>query len=128
MKITIKKILDNFSFIDYEVTDVLIYPNTKSIIFYLSGASYLENNVRKELNKGYLKIEHFESIKISSYAAVKKEIKEVEIGNQEKMIQLCEIDYIKNTLIFKGYAANSYHWLEFKIQGGIFDGNFTELN
>jgi hypothetical protein len=126
MKINAKEMLNRFSFIDYKVTDVSIYPNTKSIIFSLNGASYLDNNVRKELAQGYLKIEHYTSIKITSYNAITKETMEVEIGKQEKMDQLCEVDIIKNKLIFKGYAEETFHWLEFEIEEGTMDGNFLD--
>lgn len=127
MKIKSKERLDKFSFIHYKVTDVCICPNTKSIRFSISGASYLDNNVRKDLSNGYFKIEHFESINISSYDAVTKETKEIEIGDQEKMIELCEIEYVNDNLVLKGFADKSSHWLEFEIKGGVLEGDFTEL-
>lgn len=127
MKINAKEMLEKFSFIDYVVTDVVIYPKTKSIIFNLTGASYLDDNVRKELSKGYLKIEHYNSIRITSYDAIKKDTKECEIGKQEKMNQLCEVDIEKNKLFFKGYANETFHWLEFEVDGGIVEGNFIDI-
>lgn len=127
MKIT-KEMLNKMSFIDYEVNNILIYQKTNSIIFNFSGASYLKNNVREELKKGYIKIEHFDSLKITSYSATSNETKEAKAGNQEKLKQLCEIELLKDKLIFKGYAEDTYNWLEFEINGGVLEGDFIENN
>lgn len=127
MKINTKEALEKFSFIDYKVTSLMIHPKTRAIIINLTGALCLENDILKELNKGYLKVEHFDSIEITSYNAIEKSTTKIEIGKQEQLHQLCEIDFFKDKLIFKGFADKTFNWLEFKIQGGTLEGDFMDM-
>ena len=69
MRLNNKETLNCFSFIDFDVTDVSIYPISKSIIFNLSGALYKKDSQKIELGKGYFKIEHYILINNSRHAS-----------------------------------------------------------
>lgn len=126
MQIRNKEDLVNFCFSDFNVESMNIDRMTGTIVMNLEGAIAKIDDKLIKLSKGYLKVERYDSIEISSYDAPSDNQELLSEGNYEVLKQLCEIEIKKNVLTIKGYAVNTFHWIEFEIKGGEFYGEFEQ--
>ncbi|MBA2654970.1 MAG: hypothetical protein H0U71_07920 [Gammaproteobacteria bacterium] len=128
MKIHNREALKKLSFIDFNVLNVNIDKKIKEITFRLDGALHLINGIKEELGEGYLKIINYAEIEITSYNARNKSKTQQAEDNYENLNQLCEIDLNDDLVNIKGFAEQTYNWLEFKISGGELIGEFKDKN
>lgn len=127
MKITSKRDLERMSFIDFEVLNTYIDEVSHSIVFSLSGACQIVDGKRVELGKGDLKITRYYTISVISYNAKEKKETVLSEDSFECLRELCEIDINENNLVIKGFAKNTYNWIEFTITGGKVEGEFADI-
>ena len=127
MKITDKRKLQKMSFLDFNVKSTRIDSHAKSINFLLSGAWIRKGNHRIELEEGSLIFFGYEDVFISSYNAKEKSEQILSEKKYEELKEICEIDVHEEQIIIKGFAKNTFNWVEFHIKGGLVKGNFVEI-
>jgi hypothetical protein len=126
MKITSKTDLEKIGFLDFSVSNTSIEKPIHSITFSITGALQLINNRCIELGKGNLKIIGYDSIFITSYNGRENTKATLTEDDFEPLRELCEIDVNEDNLIIKGFAENTWNWIEFTITGGKVEGEFED--
>ncbi len=124
MRISSKAELARLNFSDYLVNSITYSSEMKSIVFRVSGACFLANGRRKDVGKGYFKVNGYDNIRITSYDDIKKKEIIVDIAQVEPLAEVCEIDIEATKIIVKGFSKDTYQWLEFHIYGGVIEGEF----
>ncbi len=121
-----KETLKKMNFSDFQVLNSQIDKEKKTIDFSLSGAAINHDNNRLDLGEGHLVLHDYDSIFITSYNAEDKTEKELSEVDYEELQEICEIDVLSDEVIIKGYAKLTFNWIEFRIQGGVVQGDFLD--
>lgn len=126
MKINNTQTLEKMNFSDFEVLNTQIDKKLKTICFSLSGGWFMKDSNRMELGEGYLKFTGYRSISITAYNAREKLEKVLSEESYERLNEICEIAVRYDEVIIKGFAKETFNWIEFHVVGGIVKGEFVK--